>query len=313
MNVPAPIQLQCSTKLNNVSNLLSKLAVTAMLFSASICNAQFRGGSGQGFATGNAAAAPLGISIYKGGSDDGISLFSLASASLGTNIYKGGADDGFTVFNGAAASLGVNTYKGGGNDGWAVSLAGLLIPLPVTLTKFNGAWLLDDAVLNWETATELNSDHFEVERSFDGRDFTAIGNVGAAGESNDIRKYQYTDPRIRLSLPAGMVYYRLKTVDRDGSFTYSAIVILKSTSTQIAYSLYPNPAKDKITMQVVGNGATGMAMLYLYDVNGRLVKRTSMLGNRQELDIRDLSAGTYVVVLMVEGNAVYNQKIIVQK
>ena len=273
----------------------------------------YQGGPDDGVTVSLAPNANLGLNIYRGGSDDGVSAFQLPNANLGQNIYRGGGDDGFTVSLLSNASLGENIYKGGGNDGWAVSTVGFFIPLPITLTRFTGEWALDDARLQWETASEQNSDHFELQRSFDGRDFESIGQLAAAGESSQPRQYDFTDVRVRLTLPSGTVYYRLKSVDRDGSFIYSAVVILKSVNTQVTYSLYPNPARDKITLQITGNGPSAKALLNLYDLRGRLLSQTTMMGNRQQLSVSNLSAGTYIVELLLDGKPAFTQKIIVQK
>lgn len=99
-------------------------------------------------------------------------------------------------------------------------------PLPVTLLNFRAMANYPDAGLFWETASETNSSHFEVERSLDtDQQFVKIGTVTAAGQSDQKRSYRFTDAQaLRL---AGQVYYRLKMMDADGSFIYSNTVVLK--------------------------------------------------------------------------------------
>ncbi|MBK7807576.1 MAG: hypothetical protein IPJ51_14975 [Saprospiraceae bacterium] len=96
-------------------------------------------------------------------------------------------------------------------------------PLPVNLTRFDGRWnkVLDINELTWETASEINSDYFDVQRSFKGSEFESVGKVTAAGNSNRITSYAFNDNEIRLN---GVYSYRLRQVDFDGTETYSNIV-----------------------------------------------------------------------------------------
>lgn len=86
--------------------------------------------------------------------------------------------------------------------------------LPVELTAFDGRKVNEQTVLNWTTATEINSDHFVVERSVNGTDFIELGKVSAAGNSVVEQRYDFIDAEPRL----GVNYYRLIQVDVDGSF-----------------------------------------------------------------------------------------------
>ena len=114
-------------------------------------------------------------------------------------------------------------------------------PLPVELTQFTATATGPSAVrLAWATASEKNSAVFEVERSADGRAFVAIGAVAAAGSSSRARGYELLDSK----LPAGAatLYYRLRQVDADGSFSYSPVRTVGLTGAAAGLSLYPNPA-----------------------------------------------------------------------
>lgn len=92
------------------------------------------------------------------------------------------------------------------------TLANLMQPLPVTLLTFTATCELDQVALDWTTASELNSDHFRVERSLDGDKYAPIGRVEAAGISTRTIDYRLYDPE-----PSLLAYYRLVQVDRDGT------------------------------------------------------------------------------------------------
>ncbi|MBF9222216.1 SUMF1/EgtB/PvdO family nonheme iron enzyme [Hymenobacter ruricola] len=134
--------------------------------------------------------------------------------------FKGGIDDGTHVGQASNRPFGRNIFLGGDDDGWAMARKGEpTTPLPVTLTEFGGRWQQRAALLFWKTATETNALHFELERSFDSRTFAKIQRIAAAGHSSSPRSYEYPDANVAQLLPAGSayVYYRLRTVDNDGT------------------------------------------------------------------------------------------------
>lgn len=91
--------------------------------------------------------------------------------------------------------------------------------LPVELAKFWGEY--DDGnVLRWVTASEVNNDYFNVERSFDGVNWEIVGTVDGAGNSSEAIDYEYVDrnPNPQIS------YYRLVQVDYDRQYKYSDVV-----------------------------------------------------------------------------------------
>lgn len=112
--------------------------------------------------------------------------------------------------------------------------------LPVTLSWFTGVSGNNFTVmLQWETAQEQNSDKFIIERSTDGRNFLAIDQVPAAGNSSVRKLYSYTDRLPQIGFNQRPLY-RLKQVDRDGKFAYSEAVTvqLKAPTT---YMETPSP------------------------------------------------------------------------
>ena len=103
---------------------------------------------------------------------------------------------------------------------WTVS--DINSPLPVILTSFTAYQEESTVYLSWSTASEINSDYFQVERSLDGSDFQSLSRQPAAGDSQQELTYRYTDEGAANRF-SGTLYYRLKMVDFDGSFEYSDI------------------------------------------------------------------------------------------
>lgn len=122
------------------------------------------------------------------------------------------------------------------------------ILLPVTIEEFGVDKDGSAALLNWKTSSELNAAHFEIQRSADGINFTSIGSKNACGYTADTKTYQYSDP---IGGSTGNIYYRLKTVDTDGKFFFSKIVVLRTGVSEMKdFMVYPNPFKSDIRIQV---------------------------------------------------------------
>ena len=178
-------------------------------------------------------------------------------------------------------------------------------PLPVEMLNFTAHKVETGVQLLWQTATEINNSHFEVEWSRDGFSFAPngssdswkkIGTVQGAGTTNEAQEYGFLH-----TYPAnGENYYRLRQVDLpagqagfDGKWEYTkTIQINYELSTDDApLAIYPNPANDFITIQ---NGKTG-DVVEIFNVNGQLVKAIQINSTIQTQSIRDLSSGLYFI------------------
>ncbi len=99
--------------------------------------------------------------------------------------------------------------------------------------------------LHWATSTEVNSSHFEIERSYDGKNFSAIANQLSAGNTSDIQQYSFRDTQPI----AGTSYYRLKQVDLDGTVDYTPIIeVYYQPIGSSSLKVYPTHIKDRITV-----------------------------------------------------------------
>lgn len=112
------------------------------------------------------------------------------------------------------------------------------IVLPVSLTYFDAKLLEKNVNLSWETAWEKNSQEFVIERSTDLFEFTPIGSTEAGGETSGRLQYNFVDE----NPVSGVSYYRLKIVDKDGNYNYSANRDINIRSNSDALQIYPNPA-----------------------------------------------------------------------
>lgn len=188
----------------------------------------------------------------------------------------------------------------GKNDfGFHISAGGSPV-LPVQFIKINAEWIEEDAYISWATASEKNSESFEVQKSNDGKHFSTIGNVQAKGNSTEISKYNFVDPLAFISASA-YTYYRVKEVDFDGSITYSnTVVLVKEKTAEIV--AYPNPFTNHI--QITISDAFEHAEIQLINSMGMLIKqeefsRSSGL-NTSISDLKQLSPGIYFVRIKVD-------------
>lgn len=144
------------------------------------------------------------------------------------------------------------------NAPWVLSTSSN--PLPVELLSFNATGNKNIVDVNWETATEINNDFFEVERSADGIYFELVTRVTGAGNSSQVLHYQISDIRPFY----GVSYYRLKQTDYDGMFQYSQIRKVEM-SNMISGNIYPNPViAGHASVHIYGNKSENI-VIDMYD------------------------------------------------
>jgi hypothetical protein len=164
--------------------------------------------------------------------------------------------------------------------------------LPLQFLEFNATRDGERVLLRWKTDNEVNTSHFDVERSFNGVDFRLIGTVSSAN-SPGVHDYQFVDPA-----PArGVNFYRLRQVDLDASADYSVIRRVYLGSEQ-SLQVYPNPVREKMVVQV--DGSISKWHVSVYNARGELAFQQLLNGTTSgllEIDMRRLAAGSYWVVL----------------
>ncbi|MEM7514845.1 MAG: T9SS type A sorting domain-containing protein, partial [Bacteroidota bacterium] len=185
---------------------------------------------------------------------------------------------------------------------------GAIVPvtgtLPVELLSFQGKQINREILLSWATATEVNSESFELER-FSDSTFVSIGVVKAAGISSEIMAYEFIDRDIPPSRHS--LVYRLKQIDIDGSFTYSNSieVALLENLWNNGLKIFPNPATDQLTITYEAINQ-GVVNLEIFDLNGRRVIQKKQKPTSQpstySLDVSQLEVGFYLLSVEQEGN-----------
>ncbi|MCB0629608.1 MAG: T9SS type A sorting domain-containing protein [Lewinella sp.] len=176
-----------------------------------------------------------------------------------------------------------------------------LVALPVDLTIFT-AEAIDQqhALLKWETAGELNNDHFEVQHSTDGILFTTIGQVRGAGTTTNTSNYRY----VHIDPADGYNYYRLKQVDYDNASEYSdikAIFFASEEQDSDFIKVFPNPTVDRLIL-TTGESEGDPAIIHIVDIKGRQIKSLEIPAffGTKTVDVSGLATGKYYLQLQTE-------------
>ncbi len=178
------------------------------------------------------------------------------------------------------------------------------ITLPLRLLSFKGS-LQDNAtaLLQWETAQEINTDFFAIERSTDSRNFTSIGRVTANDNGNVKNRYTFTDNTL-TDLPASVVYYRLRMVDQDGAVSYSNVIAISLSSITRDILVSPNPAANE-TKLIIHSRTAGNAQWKMHDNTGRVVMQGTenlVRGNNViNISLTSLPSGVYYLQVNGQG------------
>ena len=160
---------------------------------------------------------------------------------------------------------------------------GTVSPLPVQLTTFQAQATATGVALKWETASERNSDFFEVQRAENPTsDYSSLGQVKCAGTSTQARTYQFVDTHA-----TGLRYYRLRQVDATGAETFSPVVTVDA-GLLAGLTAYPTLATD--VLHVAGHAGTHFAV---FDQQGQQVQVADISASQRQLDVSSLPGGIY--------------------
>jgi 1,4-alpha-glucan branching enzyme len=167
--------------------------------------------------------------------------------------------------------------------------------LPVNLISFTGKNNGGSNILSWSVVAEKGLDFYSIERSTDGQNFIPVGNIAASAATI----YSFSDDIKGLSFPS--FFYRLKIVDKDGNFKYSAVVRIAMQAIGKFVTVNPNPFRGVLLVQV-NSALHDKVTLSITDLSGRelLKQNRSLLPGNNELRVNEaqhFSAGTYLLTI----------------
>ena len=187
--------------------------------------------------------------------------------------------------------------------------------LPVKLVSFTGASdAANQVTLKWSSAYEVNSSHFIIERSVDGKGFLEVGKVSAAKNSKQNKSYESKDETSSNISNHDSLYYRLKMVDLDGKVEYSRIISLKiqRVDKSLDVEIVPNPAISQVVqLRLVGIEKADAKMTVTNQAGKILRDKQLILTNKLITFLpENMPPGIYFVKVIIEGTSITKKVLI---
>lgn len=187
--------------------------------------------------------------------------------------------------------------------------------LPVELTYFTTTCEADKVKIEWQTASEYNNHHFEIERSENAIDFKTIFSIPSQnGNSNQIQNYLVYDNHFNNE----ELYYRLKQIDNDEQFSYSKITTTDCNNLiekNMVIKVFPNPTTDVLTI-AINNFENGKAKINIYDFSSNLIlqKEIQLINgnNFYNVSLNNLTVGMYLIEIINNDKTIFRNKIVKQ-
>lgn len=177
--------------------------------------------------------------------------------------------------------------------------------LPLKLFSFNAAKQNNVAKLNWETSSEVKSSHFDVQTSNNGTNWTSIGTVQAAGNSDIKKQYSFIH-----STPLRAVnYYRLKVVDIDGKYGYSDTRTV-GFNTNSTITVLPNPTANEV--YITSANATTIKIVLVYSTEGKLMQTADNFTSGSSVDLSGYATGVYLLKIIYKDESTQVERVIKQ-
>ncbi|MGF2413835.1 MAG: T9SS type A sorting domain-containing protein, partial [Ferruginibacter sp.] len=241
------------------------------------------------------------LTLPAGGATTGNTLFfcSGAATSVEGQLYYTRA--GTTVVNN-------NSYTGALNS---TATVGTTI-LPLNWLSFNVVKQGNDGLLSWAVANEDDNHHYELQRSTNGTNFTAINSINKSVNGNTV--YNYTDANINI-LGASILYYRIKQVDINGRTSFSDTRTLRLDNKENGITVFPNPVKDGFYISIpLSNAGNHKVKLSLTNASGQLIglkEITAAQATNYYFDIsnKTIAAGNYNLQIILGEEIIGTKKL----
>ena len=215
-----------------------------------------------------------------------VAAWSATISGLPFMAYSGNAANYAVINYGGPNSINVNVFPStkyricnndatgqgdltGSTGGAYYAAACSFPPLPILLTQFSAQLGSVGVNLTWTTSQELNNDHFDLERSYDGINFEKINQIVGQGTKNSPTTYDFNDSEANTQV---VVYYRLRQEDVGGQFNYSNTILLNGNHGDASIEIFPNPIEEGQMMYAkFGDNDEGEATISLTDMSGKLI------------------------------------------
>jgi len=205
--------------------------------------------------------------------------------------------DPWSRSSGSVSMLGNTTY-------YLYVSAGSIAPLPVTLTSFDAAYQNGIVDLKWITASEINNDRFEIERSVNGTEWETISSINGHSTTQQENAYFAID-NLEGFAATGTIYYRLKQVDFNSNFTYSMIRSVNIANMPVSIEMYPNPVHDNLNINWTSPAGTN-TVIRIVNTNGMITYNVVRNGSgimHEQINLNGYPIGNYIVQVVGDAGA----------
>ena len=169
--------------------------------------------------------------------------------------------------------------------------------LPVKLIYFTAIADGNKMRLNWEAANEQDTRTYEIEKSLNAVNYSLLSTIA----SRQLTQSAYTD--FDFAPVMGWNYYRLKIIDKSGSYFYSPVRPVKFDNGLEEVKIFPNPATDFLNVQLPSSYVNKVT-LQLYSIDGKFIATHKPSVNSIKLNVKPLAGGTYVLqIIKTNGEA----------
>ena len=209
-------------------------------------------------------------------------------------------------FNGPVDSI---VIKATGISDYIISelVARCDIVLPFKLNSFTAKQFDKKIILTWEAASESGFDHYDIERSSDGFHWDKIGEQILSERKNGMAVYHFDD----LGPMDGKNYYRLKSQEKTGGFTFSNVVVVnfKMTGATTDVMIYPNPFRNNISIRL-SKPEEKISSIKIYNSQGQIIKNIQTLPSNLPISTQGWSIGIYLIEITTERGNRLIQKLV---
>ncbi len=220
------------------------------------------------------------------------------------NSFFGFSIDGGDVVNEAAqfyAIPGISTVVNDGNgySGTSYAITTGLVPLPVKFIGFSVTKKDNNALITWQVESESSiTDRYEIERSLNGVDFQKVYTVSPKNNGNSSNSYDLMDANLSTLRSTGIIYYRIKQIDKDGKSVYTGIKSLRLNAKSMAVGVYPNPISNFANLSIDLEQDSN-ATITINDASGKQVQNIQMQlfkgPNLKKINMGTLASGSYIL------------------
>ena len=186
----------------------------------------------------------------------------------------------------------------------AAALFIVIVIFIIVIIGIHASNIQNTNIINWETSQEISISKFNVEKSYNGKDFSTISSLTPLYNNTTSKRYQYIDKTIDYK----STYYRIKAIDQNGRYDYSKIVVVTPTKSNININaLYPIPAKNNLVIE--WNCAKfGTTYFSINDYLGKTIQKETIANNagfnQHSINVSRLPHGKYIITIATDEDIV---------